>query len=155
MQTRSAEHSVEWYTFIRESLGWRRPSTLLVRVPDLGVTILLERPFKHLEASPGIDQNSGECLVLRTMAGELGVASEIIRNCIDMLKQCPQWTEMLSSWSNVEKMGLAWRRYDRLEWVHGPNEQRMYGTIAMRMSHDLELRPKEHYPTAVEHPKWK
>lgn len=46
-------------------------------------------------------------------------------------------------------MGLAWKRYDRLEWIHGANEQRMYGTIAMQKSHELELRPKKHYSTSV------
>lgn len=46
-------------------------------------------------------------------------------------------------------VGLAWKRYDRLEWVHGANEKSMYGTIGMEKSHELELRPKQHYPTTV------
>lgn len=46
-------------------------------------------------------------------------------------------------------VGLAWKRYDRLEWVHGANEKSMYGTIGMEKFHDLELRPKQHYPTSV------
>jgi hypothetical protein len=50
-------------------------------------------------------------------------------------------------WTKSEKMGLAWRRYDRLEWIVGGNEQRMYGMNTMRRSHELELRPKRHYPT--------
>ena len=44
---------------------------------------------------------------------------------------------------------LAWKRYDRLEWVHGAVEQKMYGTVAMQRTHDLELRPKDHYPVTV------
>ena len=83
------------------------------------------------------------------MEAEKAVAGEIIARCMKMLEKDPEWTDVLEAWLRNEKMGLAWKRYDRLEWVHGANEQKMYGTIAMQRSHELELRPKQHYPTVA------
>lgn len=146
MKARSSTHSVEWYTFLREALGWKRPTTLLVNVPDLEVSIHFRNPFAHF----GETRNEADNLcsaVLKTMTEEQAVASGIIRTCLTTLGECTQWASILDFWAKTEKMGLAWRRYDRLEWVHGANEQRMYGTMAMRTSHELELRPKQHYPT--------
>lgn len=55
----------------------------------------------------------------------------------------------ISQMNGHRPVGLAWKRYDRLEWVHGANEKSMYGTIGMEKFHELELRPKQHYPTSV------
>lgn len=65
-----------------------------------------------------------------------------------MLENNPEWADVLESWLARERIGLAWKRYDRLEWIHGANEQKMYGTMAMQQTHELELRPKDHYPTS-------
>ncbi|KIW87224.1 uncharacterized protein Z519_12127 [Cladophialophora bantiana CBS 173.52] len=148
MRPRSQAHSVEWYTFLRDALGWERPSTLQVNVPDLDVTLRLERPFEGLEAA-GVDAADEATALARTVAAEKAVAGKIISECIAMLERDPEWSNVLNVWSETAKMGLAWKRYDRLEWVYGANEQKMYGSMAMARSHDLELRPKEHYPTST------
>ncbi|KAL1960661.1 hypothetical protein VTO42DRAFT_7240 [Malbranchea cinnamomea] len=146
MRARSAAHSVEWYTFLREALGWHRASTLMVYVPDLDIPLRLKNPFAHLEAKRNYDENRCS-VVLETLAREELIAKGIINTCIDTLQKCPQLSSIVNLWIKHEKIGLAWRRYDRLEWVQGANEKRMYGAHAMRESHELELRPKQHYPT--------
>ena len=148
MRPRSTAHSVEWYTFIRESLGWERPAALQVNVPDLSVTLHLKKPFEGLENAVNAALESGEPAGMeRTMAEEKAVSAKIVKICLKMLEGSPEWTSVLEMWTKSEKMGLAWKRYDRLEWVHGVNEQRMYGAMAMQRSYELELRPKQHYPT--------
>jgi len=151
MRPRSAASSVEWYTFIRNALGWSRASSLQINVPDLSVSLWLENPFERLEASRDAAQaeKADDAAIIRTMQEEQAVAGGIIEQCMKMLEGSPEWANVLDSWSKNEKMGLAWKRYDRLEWVHGVNEQKMYGTLAMQKTHDLELRPKQHYPTTV------
>ncbi|KAK2754697.1 hypothetical protein FQN54_006830 [Arachnomyces sp. PD_36] len=151
MRPRSAAHSVEWYTFVREALGWRRPTSLSVHVPDLNITLLLKKPFEKLEGTlrNSEEGENGDSTLAKAVAEEQAVASRIIKNCMRMLEDRPEWASVLNSWSKFEKMGLVWKRYDRLEWVYGSHEQRMYGTIAMLASHDLELRPKQHYPTTT------
>ncbi|KAL9593524.1 MAG: hypothetical protein Q9219_007514 [cf. Caloplaca sp. 3 TL-2023] len=154
LRPRSASSSVEWYTFIRSALGWKRPQDIQVNVPDLSVTLRIINPFSHVEAARDAASASSndEAALLKSMKAEEAIAGIIIQRCIVMLQDSPEWAEVLQAWLKHEKMGLAWKRYDRLEWVHGANEQKMYGTLAMQKSHELELRPKKHYPTSVKPP---
>ena len=151
LRARSLASSVEWYTFLRSALGWKRSSSLRVNVPDLNVTLQLEKSFEELEVSHDTvkvakhDTNA----MMNLIDSEKTAASTVINRCLDMLQNSPEWSDVIEAWLKQEKMGLAWKRYDRLEWVHGINEQKMYGTIAMERSHDLELRPKQHYPTTA------
>jgi Pleckstrin homology domain len=148
MRPRSTAHSVEWYTFLKDCLGWARPSALQINVPDLSVSLLLDNPFGGLEtARDSVENDSEEAALARTVAEEQAVAGKIVSKCFDMLQKDSEWADVLNTWSRTEKMGLAWKRYDRLEWIHGVNQQKMYGSMAMQRSHDLELRPKKHYPT--------
>ncbi|KAI4092158.1 MAG: hypothetical protein LQ344_003641 [Seirophora lacunosa] len=154
LRPRSSSSSVEWYTFIRNALGWTRPQNLQVHVPDLGVTLNIADPFSHVEAArKAVSASAGdEAALIKTMKAEEAVASIIIQRCVAMIEGSTEWAEVVENWLEHEKMGLAWKRYDRLEWVHGANEQKMYGTMAMQKSHALELRPKKHYPTSVKSP---
>lgn len=151
MQARSGADSMEWYTFLRNVLGSPRTTLLQINVPDLDVNLRLDHPFEQLEMArevAGLAESDDEA-VLKTMLEEQAVAANIIARCMEMLRKSPQWTDILDAWLGQGRIGLAWKRYDRLEWIYGANEQKMYGTIAMEKSYDLELRPKQHYPTSV------
>ena len=150
LRTHSIASAVEWYTFLRHGLGASRSTNLDVNVPDLSVSLHLKNPFEDLEAAI----NSGaakadDAMITRTADAERAVANTIIQRSLKMLGNNPEWADVLGAWLAKEKIGLAWKRYDRLEWIHGANEQRMYGTIGMQQTHELELRPKEHYPTHI------
>lgn len=149
LRTRSAASSVEWYTFLRSVLGHPRTGTLEINVPDLSVSLQLEDPFGHLESSTDAIRaaKGDEQAIAKIMEAERAVAGDLISRCMKVLEKSPEWSNVLDAWLKTEKMGLAWKRYDRLEWIHGANEQKMYGTMAMQKSHELELRPKRHYPT--------
>lgn len=151
LRPRSSASSVEWYTFLRSTIGWKRPSSLKVNVPDLNLTILLANPFEDLEISGDNAQTTqADAKAMMSLVGtERTISSTIVNRCMDMLRLSPEWGDIVDNWTREERMGLAWKRYDRLEWVHGANEQKMYGALAMERTHDLELRPKQHYPTLV------
>ncbi|CEJ57412.1 hypothetical protein PMG11_06106 [Penicillium brasilianum] len=151
IRPKSTAHAAEWYTLIRQVLGWRRPSKLPINVPDLGISLVFKNPFDHLEAQLGMNSNDNRhtTILKRAAAQDKYVASAIIKGCMEMLEGRPEWSEVLKAWSKTEKMGLAWKRYDRLEWIFGANEENMYGTMAMQTTHELELRPRYHYPTTT------
>ena len=151
LRARSSASSVEWYTFLRSTLGWKRSSSLKINVPDLNVTLQLANPFEELHITrDALNTAKGDAdAMMRLVDKENTVASTIISRCMDMLGDCSECSDIVGTWSTHERMGLAWKRYDRLEWVHGVNEQKMYGTFGMETSHELELRPKQHYPTTV------
>ena len=151
LRPQSSATSIEWYTFLRGALGYKRSGSLQVTVPDLNVTLELSNPFKELEiAGRTLEAQDDDAMaIMKTMTMEKAVVGTIIKRCMEMLEKSPDFADVVSVWLKHEKMGLAWKRYDRLEWIHGANEQKMYGTLAMRRTHDLELRPKHHYPTTV------
>lgn len=149
-QARSGADSMEWYTFLRNTMGWNRNVVLQVNVPDLAINLSIENPFRKLEAfqtaTEGMEEDEGA--LVRAMREEQVAAANIIQKCLKMLDQS-EFRDVVQSWTRDTRIGLAWKRYDRLEWVHGANEKKMYGTIGMDKSHELELRPKQHYPTTV------
>lgn len=151
MQPAAGSNSMEWYTFLRGVLGKQRIECLQVNVPSFGVSLRLENPFAQVEASRTIAQevDGTDEAIMRTMNEEQAAAGRIVDRCMDMLGSSPEWGDIVRAWSQRGLVGLAWKKYDRLEWIHGANERKMYGTMAMTKSHDLELRPKQHYPTAV------
>ncbi|KAK4631945.1 hypothetical protein CLAFUW4_02967 [Fulvia fulva] len=151
LRAQSTAAAVEWYTFLRGLLGHKRAQTLQINVPDLSVSLRLDDPFRTLEESQTlVDAAEGdEEALAKAVQEEKGAADAIVSRCLEMLKQSPAWDDVLKSWAQTDRIGLAWKRYDRLEWVFGAVEQRMYGTIGMQKTHDLELRPKDHYPLSM------
>jgi hypothetical protein len=153
MQARTASNAVEWYTFLRNVMGWRRASELQIHIPDMSVSLQISDPFRSLEESQVAAQEAADSddeeAILKTMQEEQAVAQSLIKRCLVQLEDSSEWADVLQSWTGNQRVGLAWKRYDRLEWIHGANERKMYGTIAMAKSHDLELRPKSHYPTTA------
>ncbi|TGZ78541.1 hypothetical protein EX30DRAFT_309876 [Ascodesmis nigricans] len=146
MRPRCSSASVEWYTFLRDALGEPRLSTLQIAVPDLSLTLQIDNPFEKLDKKMELECESPEKDDVY-LKEERAVASNLLHISMAMLEGIPEWADIVDHWRKNERMGLAWRRYDRLEWVHGANEQRMHGSFAMERTHDLELRPKTHYPT--------
>lgn len=150
VRPKSGAHAIEWYTFLQQLLGWDRPSSLPINVPDLGVALIFKNPFvklpSHEYREDGAEESGG---LSRATVEEEFAARAIVRGCLEMLENRPEWADVLKRWLKTEKIGLAWKRYDRLEWVFGLNEVNMYGSIAMARTHELELRPRRHYPTAV------
>ncbi|KAI5196675.1 hypothetical protein E4T39_07692 [Aureobasidium subglaciale] len=151
LRPQSTPSAVEWYTFLRGVLGLHRPHTLQINIPDLCVNLRLENPFEELESSVALQQaaEGDEAAIAKTIQAERAIASKIIDRCLEMLAQNREWDDVLKTWGHKSKIGLAWKRYDRLEWVHGINEHKMYGTMALQRTHELELRPKQHYPMTV------
>ena len=152
LRATTASTAVEWFTFLTSIMGWKRAESLTVNVPDLSISLRLEDPFEAIEnaqtQAAGRDVYNPDHLD-RSLTDESGAAGMIVSRCLEMLKDSPDWEDVLKAWAKTGRVGLAWKRYDRLEWIHGTVEAKMYGTIAMQRTHDLELRPKDHYPLSV------
>ena len=150
LRPRSTASSVEWLTFLSSALGWRSPSSLTVHVPDLNLNLEIDHPFQEtailnssLYQSKDDERQASDAAVLSS--GQ--AAKTIIALSLNMLKQSSV-ADVVDTWAaNGERIGLAWKRYDRLEWIHDMNEESIYGSMTMRKTHELELRPKRHYPT--------
>ncbi|KAF2719292.1 hypothetical protein K431DRAFT_286881 [Polychaeton citri CBS 116435] len=145
LRAESSASSVEWFTFLRGALGLQRADMIQVNVPDLSVSLRLDDPFSTAVKGVTDAIDGDDDALVKAFNDEAGVAAAIVTRCIDMLADSTEWRDVLNAWANKGRIGLAWKRYDRLEWIYGAIEQRMYGTIAMQRTHDLQLRPKDHY----------
>lgn len=148
LRTRSGTSAVEWFHFLRQILGLKRSKIIQVNIPDLDASIRLENPFDRMMGSDDLQKaaQGDEMALVKVAQSESAVAQNIIDRCLDILSKGDEWADVLNAWANHDHIGLAWRRYDRLEWIHGEAEHKMYGANAMMRSHQLELRSKQHYP---------
>ncbi|KAL4897350.1 Pleckstrin homology domain-containing protein [Aspergillus ambiguus] len=152
VRPRSTAHAVEWFTSICLALGWHRPTSLPISVPHLGVSLIFKNPFEQFEADADNEVEGDEEDILARLAKRKKLAAtSIIRGCMEMLSKNPEWADVLEDWSKTGRMGLAWKRYDRLEWIYGVREEKMYGSLGIQTTHELELRPRQHYCTFVNH----
>ncbi|KAK6346878.1 hypothetical protein TWF696_006983 [Orbilia brochopaga] len=148
LRPRASASSVEWLTFLRKALGWSNPEDLIVHVPDLSMNLKIVDPFDDAPKKTAEDEAISQ--EIRKDKDDGTVSKYIMRTSLRLLGRNKEWEEVVNRWRTSDRLGLAWRRYDRLEWVHGMNEKKMYGSMAMQKTHELELRPKVHYPTSVE-----
>ncbi|KAL3438286.1 Pleckstrin homology domain-containing protein [Aspergillus tetrazonus] len=144
LRPKSTARAVEWYTFIAYTMGRRRASSLGITVPDLAVSLVFNNPFRQVGFANSSGHEGPAEIVKQTSAYD-----SIIQGCLTMLENRPEWSAVLKRWTSTDKLGLAWKRYDRLEWIYGVNEKDMYGSVGMQGTHELELRPKQHYDTSV------
>ncbi|KAL4907923.1 hypothetical protein BDW74DRAFT_166510 [Aspergillus multicolor] len=144
LRPKSSARAVEWYAFIAYTMGRRRASSLGINVPDLAVSLEFSNPFRPLGTSSNTEQEGADA-----SSKQVSAYQSIVQGCLKMLENHPEWSVVMKEWAKTEKIGLAWKRYDRLEWIHGANEEEMYGSVGMQGTHELELRPKQHYDTSV------
>ncbi|GES61829.1 PH domain protein [Aspergillus terreus] len=153
VRPRSTAHAVEWYTSLCLSLGWQRPTSLPINVPHLGVSLIFKHPFEQPETGAEHedeeDEGNEDNTLARLAKRRKLAAGSIISGCMEMLGKHSEWADVLEDWSKAGRMGLAWKRYDRLEWIYGVREEKMYGALGMQTTHELELRPRQHYCTFV------
>ncbi|KAL3453269.1 Pleckstrin homology domain-containing protein [Aspergillus insuetus] len=148
LRPKSTTRAVEWYTFLAHLSGRHRASSLAINIPDLAVSLIFNNPFRQLKDAKSQQDDRVNANGNAAPADKPACLS-IIQDCMKMLENCPEWSEVMKEWSNTENMGLAWKRYDRLEWIYGSNEEEMYGSLALQGTHELELRPKQHYSTSI------
>ncbi|PNS21055.1 hypothetical protein CAC42_3392 [Sphaceloma murrayae] len=148
LRTRSATSSVDWFHFLRDIMGFRRAKTIQVNIPDLSASVRLDNPFDRLIEGEDLDKAAAgdEEALDKGVRAQSSIAKDIIDRCLTMLAKGEEWSGVLDAWANHDHIGLCWKRYDRLEWVHGEHERNMFGANAMLRTHDLELRSKHHYP---------
>lgn len=115
MRPRCYSSSVEWYTFLRNALGWAKPDMLQIHVPNLSLSLRIENPFEKIEEKLRAEDYDDEA----PLREEKVVAKNLLDKSMSMLEGVKEWADIVDYWKRDERMGLAWRRYDRLEWIHG------------------------------------
>ena len=151
LRPRSSASSIEWLMFLNLILGYTIPDKLRISVPDLDVVLEVFNPLNGSEIFENGSEETNDTVASngdkQKLLNEGDIAKRIIGRALQVLEDS-DFQNVLDTWQEKdERLGLAWRQYDRLEWLHGANENHMYSVLAMQKTHELEIRPKMHYPT--------
>lgn len=156
LRARSHETSLRWLALFRRALGVQQMSKIVLGVPSLDVTMELVVPwaqFYREQAKHNAVQKDKKLISYQDMKSNIAranpITSYIFTTLIQGLSRIDHFRDEIAELVRCEKMGLAWRRYDRLEWVNEGNEEGIYCSWVLRKTHDLEFRPKKAYPTVV------
>lgn len=151
LRARSAYSSIRWFAFFSEILGARREKEMHVRVPDLAVVVTVKVSWRKFRL---IDEYISGKLMASSKTGHSAVLTArahqyVTEKALKALLENPRFKPTIEDWVKNKRVGLGWRRYDRLEWVQGFGEQELHGSWALNRTHDLEMRVKEHYGDKV------
>ncbi|ODV91787.1 hypothetical protein CANCADRAFT_30113 [Tortispora caseinolytica NRRL Y-17796] len=132
---------IEWYAFFSEVLGWKPKPEFFIAVPDIDLTLRIKLSRKKFRKFFKPSKHSEH--------GESDFTSYLINRVLAHVSRLPQFESAVKTFLLKESVGLAWKRFDCLEWVYGPFSERILGTRALREQYNLELRARVHYPTCI------
>lgn len=163
LRPHTAHSSIEWYAFIQATLGKKPRSTAVINVPNLQVKLRIDLRSGSSAVDDDEEEDETDELDIASINEEGQIVADgvaitgefLLKACWRSLSRDKEWATVLKDWKENERMGLCWRRYDRLEWIHGHDAKQLVGQWAMEHTHELEFRPKEHYQTEVRLPNGK
>ncbi|CAN6603200.1 prospore membrane adapter protein Spo71p [Trichomonascus vanleenenianus] len=152
MRSRSVHSALAWLALLASVIGIQRDTVVNVRVPDLGVSADVQLSNHELNKMLEMKRDPMVCVrdVVSYRATPSRTVAHFFTRTLDCLKEIDEMKKVIEKeWEGKVKLGLAWRRYDRLEWMFDNNETQMQASWAMVRTHDLELRPKTTYTRTI------
>ncbi|KAJ2741335.1 hypothetical protein GGI20_005255 [Coemansia sp. BCRC 34301] len=145
------------------------PDTVLVSVPEMGVKVQVKLGRHNVEVPSSVLQGGADDKLLEQQwRCEATTVWHIRRDVVNVLLSDRAIGPQMQQWLDAEReglmsVGMAWRRFDRLDWVipcgsldsagnfmvSSVNEL-VAGPQLLEGTHTLELRILEHYPDSVE-----
>lgn len=151
-QTRSNYSALAWLAFLAGVIGTRRENIVHLSIPDLGVKTDVNLPTREIKKL--LREKPPENVKLSELdsyiASPSRPASMLFHQSLESVHEVDYLRQRVENeWKGKVKLGLVWRRYDRLEWVYDVNESQFQSSWAMARTHHLELRPKTSYARPV------
>ncbi|KAJ2796365.1 hypothetical protein H4S07_006241, partial [Coemansia furcata] len=145
------------------------PNSVLVNVPEMGVKVQVKLGRHNAEVPSNVLLGGSDNKLLeRQWRCEATTVWHVRRDVVNVLLSDKAIEPQMQQWLDAEReglisVGMAWRRFDRLDWVIpcgaldsagnfkvcSVNEL-VVGPQLLEGTHTLELRILEHYPDSVE-----
>lgn len=152
LQARSSMHALEWLLFLSTINGTRPLPPLTLNVPDLKLEAQIDLTIEKLRSVTR--ERPARLIKYSDLTSFISVKSRlaalVLEDALKTLTEVDTIKKYIDeNWDGKVKLGLAWRRYDRLEWLFDIKEAQFSSSWAMLRSHNLELRPKCPYSIPV------
>ncbi|CAI2183773.1 16620_t:CDS:2 [Funneliformis geosporum] len=131
---------VQWYQALydqlSESINKPIPPLLGVTIPDLDVKLQI----------PIYQNDDDENFSLSSMNAE-----KVMNIVLNELNYLTEQNDVLDKWKKSKELRLCWKRFERLEWIDEKDvlNDLLKSPQFIEQTHQLQLRPIEHYPTSV------
>ncbi|KAI9503197.1 hypothetical protein BX070DRAFT_234900 [Coemansia spiralis] len=144
------------------------PTSVLVNIPEIGVKVQVKLGRHNLEVPSNILLGSSEDVLLeRQWRCETTTVWHVRRDVVNALLDDRVLGVQMQEWLDAERkgmltIGMAWRRYDRLDWIMpcGSHDKQgnfyfskvndmVIGPQLAEGTHKLELRILQHYPDSI------
>lgn len=149
-RTHSSRTALRWFAFFAGISGVTTDRYVSVKVPDLGVNAIVDLPWEkakklaNKKAEPAVPYH----VVAKFYSAPDHLGSYLVHQVMSALYKVDSFREYIeTNWKDRLKVGFAWRRYDRLEWLLDIGESELHSLWSMAQTHDIELRPK--FPASI------
>lgn len=148
LRTRSTHTALQWLAFFAGIIGVHPSNELKIGIPDLNVVVHMDLSideYMKITEQAVKDEKLVTLDHLKSVASSPSIFREhLLRMILDHLMQVePLKRQIIERWIEPEiKVGLAWRRYDRLEWAFTNDDVFIQTSWAMLQTYDIEVHPK-------------
>lgn len=157
LRARSHESSLRWLSLFLRTLGVQKNPLLHLGIPNLNLAMQLRLPLDMIqeeqERMAASRKNGPLSIAYQNMNSNISRASPLLQYLFaitaKLLNQAGYTKTDILNALGINKLGLSWRRYDRLEWMDQGNEESIYYHWVLSNSHELEMRIKKPYNSFV------
>ncbi|KAJ2554990.1 hypothetical protein EV175_002404 [Coemansia sp. RSA 1933] len=144
------------------------PTSVLVSVPEIGIKVQVKLGRHNLEVPVNVLLGGAEdSLLERQWRCETTTVWHVRRDVVKVLLEDKVIGPQMQEWLDAERkgmitIGMAWRRYDRLDWIMPCGSldkdgdfytsmvnDKVVGPQLSEGTHRLEMRILEHYPDSI------
>lgn len=152
LRPRSHRLSLRWLSLFLRTLGAKKSSNLTIGIPGLGYSIEIKLPVAMIQEEQDRlerERRMNKLVSYHEIKSVLSRASPLLKYVyavtIKLLKTVGYKKDDLRKFVGGRKYGLAWRHYDRIEWMAESNEEGIYYHWVLLDSYELEMRAKEYF----------
>lgn len=155
LRPRSHELALRWLSLFLRVLGNKKAPHLPIGIPHLGYVMDVTLPIRMIQQEQQkFNQDRHNRLFtyneLRSNSARASPAMKyLFAISIRLLNSVGFKRQEIVKFVGENKMGLAWRRYDRLEWMNEGKEESMFYSWVMTEAFNLEIRIKQNYSLSV------
>ncbi|WBW75307.1 spore wall assembly lipid binding protein Mug56 [Schizosaccharomyces osmophilus] len=152
----------EWVAIVSRALNFTPGSSFFIAVPAFHIQLRLSftspdsqclrnahcsSPQKNEANMDSSEKVSPQTIHDRVLKNWEVSEADFVDSCLNVLKLNPEWSQIVKQWFKMQNVGLCWRMYDRIKWITNIDNLRYVGLLAAKDICQLELRPKNHYPS--------
>jgi hypothetical protein len=156
LRPRSHQLSLRWLSLFLRTLGAKKAANLPIGIPELGYSIEIKLPITmiqeeqdRLESERSMNKMASYHEIKSVSNQASPVLKYVYAVTIKLLKNVGYTKEDLRKFLGGRKYGLAWRHYDRIEWMDESNEEGIYYNWVLVDAYELEIRAKQYFAQNV------